>query len=118
MLFATTHSSGRGNHGSGPDPWPNSRVSDQVADNFYKASSDAARSIAADKRPMLNGSDSPVGTAARHIICRHQRMAGLGRNPRATMAFQADPAWIAAHAEIFADPTSRVHPQTYRIVHL
>jgi len=45
-------------------------------------------------------------------------MASLGRNPRATMAFQGDPAWIAAHAEIFAAPTSRVHPQTYRIVHL
>jgi hypothetical protein len=69
----------------GPDPWPNSRVSDQVADNFYKASSDAARSIAADKRPMLNGSDSPVGTAARHIICcffirRNSRREWLHRN--------------------------------------
>jgi hypothetical protein len=67
---------------------------------------------------MLNGSDSPVGTAARHIICCYQCMAGLGRNPPATMAFQGDPARIAAHAEIFADHTSRVHPQTYRIVHL
>ena len=35
-------------------------------------------------------------------LSKHQLMAGLGRNPRATMAFQGDPAWIAAHAEIFA----------------
>jgi hypothetical protein len=52
MLFATTRSGGPETMAQGPDPWPNNRVSDQVADNFYKASSDAARCIAADKRPM------------------------------------------------------------------
>ena len=40
--------------------------------------------------------------ATSSVSSKHQLMAGLGRNPRATMAFQGDPACIVAHAEIFA----------------
>lgn len=40
--------------------------------------------------------------ATSSVSSKHQLMAGPGRNPCATMAFQDDPAWIAAHAEIFA----------------